>query len=194
MELVAGRSCGECSVCCSVLNVDTPEFQKQPGVACAHLRVGTGCSIHATRYPVCRAYHCAWRYLGSLSDDWRPDKSGVLIEFQFEDLPDHYPKRPGVRLTLVDPDKTLGRPFFDTVAGLVASDVPIVLAAPGPPGYFPARAFMNDALREAVLKRDLPRVQAVFVEAIEALKAHHFTRVVHRHRGNPSTPSPPDQK
>ena len=196
MEMVAGRSCGECSVCCVALNVDTLEFQKQPGVACAHLCTGGGCSIHATRYPICRAYHCAWRYLGFLGDDWRPDKSGVLIEFQFEELPDHYPKRPGVRLTLVDRDKALRRSFFDTVAGLVASDVPIVLAAPGPPGHFPARAFLNDALKEAVLKRDLPQVQAVFAEAIRGLEAHQFTRVVHRYGGSPPVqpaPSTPDQ-
>src|SRR5689334_7138172 len=127
MELVNERVCGECSVCCVVLNVDTPEFQKMPGVACTNL-CKTGCSIHATRYPVCRTYHCAWRYLNVLPDEWRPDRSGVLVDFQFEDLPAHYPKRPGIRLTLVDKTKALRRSFYDYAARLVAADVPVVLA------------------------------------------------------------------
>ena len=38
VELVAQRNCGECSVCCVSLNVDTKEFQKLPGIPCAHLR------------------------------------------------------------------------------------------------------------------------------------------------------------
>jgi len=197
VEQVAGRSCGECSVCCVSLNVDSKEFQKQPGVACTHLCGGGGCAIHATRYPVCRVYHCGWRYLGLLGEDWRPDKSGVLIDFQFDDLPNHYPKRPGIRLTLVDKGKALRRPFFDTVAGLVATDVPIILAVPGPPGHFPARAFLNDALKEAVLKHDLSQIQAVFAQALKGLEAHHFSRVMHRHGGNlkaQTAPSTLDQK
>ena len=100
MHLVKDRSCGECSVCCVALNVDTKEFQKLPGVACSHLCKSGGCAIHDMRYEVCRTYHCGWRYLDQLGDDWRPDRSGVLIDFQVEGLPSHYPKRPGVRLTL----------------------------------------------------------------------------------------------
>jgi len=194
VELVTQRNCGECSVCCVALNVDTPEFQKQPGVACTHLCEGGGCAIHATRYPVCRVYHCGWRYLGILGEDWRPDKSGVLIEFQFDDLPHHYPKRPGIRLTLVDKGKALRRPFFDTVAGLIASDVPIVLAVPGPPGHFPAWAFLNDALKEAVLKRDLAEVKTVFAEALKGLETHNFGRVVHRYGASPSAQAAPSTR
>jgi hypothetical protein len=181
VELVTGRSCGECSVCCVALNVDTQEFQKLPGVACAHLCEGGGCSIHATRYPVCRTYHCGWRYLQFLGEDWRPDRSGVLIDFQSEDLPSHYPKRPGIRLTLVDKRRAMQRPFYDTVARLVASEVPVVLAVGGPAGHFPAGAFLNDALKEAVSNRDLSQVEAVLAHALEGLESHQFNRVVHRH-------------
>ncbi len=186
MELVKQRSCGECSVCCVVLNVDTEEFQKLPGIACAHLGAGGGCAIHGTRYAICRAYHCGWRFLGALGEDWRPDKSGVLIDFQTGDLPAHYPKRPGIRLTLVDQQKPLTRPFYDYVARLVAADVPVVLAVRGPAGHFPAGAFLNDALKEAVLQRDLSQVEAVFREAITGLKTHRFNPVVHAHRPRPA--------
>jgi hypothetical protein len=179
VDLVKERTCGDCSVCCVVLNVDTKEFQKLPGVACGHLCAGGGCSIHATRYPVCRAYHCGWRYLAFLGEDWRPDRSGILIDFQTDGLPAHYPKRPGIRLTIVDRSKGLQRPFYEYIARLVAADVPVVLAVPGPPGHFPAGAFLNDALKNAALKRDLSQVEAVLAHAQKSLESHQFNRVVH---------------
>jgi hypothetical protein len=185
VDLVQGRECGSCSVCCVVLNVDTVEFQKLPGVPCAHLREGGGCSIHATRFPVCRSYHCGWRYLGFLGDDWRPDKSGVLVDFQTDDLPAHYPKRPGVRLTLLEKGKALQRSFYEHVARLVAADVPVILSVFGPPGHYPAGAFLNDALKDAVSKRDLARVEEVFAHALKGLETHRFNPVVHRNRPNP---------
>jgi len=181
VDLVAGRECGECSVCCTVLNVDTPEFQKLPGKPCAHL-CAQGCAIHETRFPVCRAYHCGWRYLAGLSEDWRPDKSGVLVDFQADDLPPHYPKRPGIRLTVFGPPEAALKPIFlDYVARLVASDVPVILAVPGPPAFFPAGALLNDALKEAVARRDLAGVQTIMAEAFKSLASHKFNPVVHRH-------------
>lgn len=180
MHLVKDRSCGECSVCCVVLNVDTKEFQKLPGVPCGHLCNPGGCGVHATRYEVCREYHCSWRYLAALGEDWRPDRSGVLIDFQMDDLPPQYMKRPGIRLTLVDKKKALRRPFYDYVARLIANDMPVVLSVSGPPGHFPVGAFLNDALKEAVLKRDLSEVEKVFAHALKGLELHHFNRVVHR--------------
>jgi len=179
VELVKERVCGECSVCCFVLNVDTAEFQKLPGFPCSHL-CEAGCSIHTTRYPVCRTYHCGWRYLQFLGDDWRPDKSGVLIDFQADDLPAHYPKRPGIRVTVVDRDKALRRPFFDFAARLIAADVPVILAVPGPPGHFPVGAFLNDALKQAVSERNGSVVEAVVAQALKGLESHRFDRVVHR--------------
>lgn len=181
MKLVPGRECGECSVCCVVLNVDTEEFQKMPGVPCAHL-CAKGCSIHATRFPVCRSFHCGWRYLGDLGEDWRPDKSGILVDFQTEDLPLHYPKRPGIRLMLVGPKEQAITPaFLEYVSRLIIAEVPVILSVPGPKGHFPAGAFLNDALKEAVKKHDLGAVDAVLSAALQGLATHRFNPIVHRH-------------
>ena len=102
-----------------------------------------------------------------------------MIEFQTEGLPAHYPKRPGVRLLIVDKQKALRRGFYDYVARLVAQDVPVILAACGPPGHFPAGAFLNDALKPAVLRRDLPEFEAVFERAQQDLESHRFNPAVH---------------
>jgi hypothetical protein len=180
--LLPDRQCGECAVCCVILNIDTPEFQKMPGKPCAHLCEGGGCGIHATRYPVCRAYHCGWRYLASLGEAWRPDRSGVLVDFQHQDLPDHLSKRPGVRLTIFKPPSPDFQPLLlRWIAGLVAQEVPVVLAVPGPPGHYPAGALVNDALKEAVSRRDIPAIQSMIAAAFSDLANHSFNVVVHRH-------------
>jgi hypothetical protein len=181
LNLVPGRECGDCTVCCVILNVDTPEFQKMPGRPCAHLCEGGGCGIHATRYPVCRVYHCGWRFLPPLSEAWRPDRSGVLVDFQHEDLPAHLPKRPGIRLTVFKAPEAEFQPLFlRWIAGLVSQDVPVVLAVPGPPGYFPAGALLNDALKDAVTRRDIPGIQSTLAAAFSDLTRHSFNPVVHR--------------
>ena len=54
----------------------------------------------------------------------------------------------------------------------------------GPPGHFPAGAFLNDAMKEAVSKRNLPEVVEMFAHALKGLEAHHFNHVVHRNKAH----------
>jgi Fe-S-cluster containining protein len=56
-----GRSCGECSLCCKLPPIDTPELQKQANTWCPHCRPGKGgCSDYETRPTLCRNYRCLW--------------------------------------------------------------------------------------------------------------------------------------
>jgi hypothetical protein len=71
------RSCGACSLCCTVLRVD--ELKKLGGVSCKHQCEGGGCAIHATRPSICRAYQCLW-LSGGLTDDDRPDSLGAIVD------------------------------------------------------------------------------------------------------------------
>jgi len=166
VELVAGRQCGECTVCCITPHIDTTEFQKAPGVRCPHLCASGGCSIYATRYAACREYHCGWRYLGFLSESWRPDRSGVLIAFTPPDeLPAGYTT--GVSLILVArPPSGFTRALYHYVAHLIADGVHVILAVAGPPGEYPSVAFLNGELRDAALKTDHTRIEAIFAEAL----------------------------
>ena len=75
-ELGAGNSCGDCTVCCMALNVE--EIGKKAGILCEHC-TPKGCGIYETRFEVCRGFLCGWRMVPQLGDDWRPDRSGVLI-------------------------------------------------------------------------------------------------------------------
>lgn len=78
MTALAARTCGDCTVCCSELKIDTPEFRKKPFVMCRH-NTGTGCGIYESRFPVCRSFLCGWRLFAELDEGWRPDRSGVIV-------------------------------------------------------------------------------------------------------------------
>src|SRR5262249_20266528 len=109
-ELVPGRECGDCTVCCTVPTIDQPGIQKPAGATCRHC--DHGCRIHATRPEVCRVYFCAWRQMEIFSDDWRPDRSGVFSELE-TDVPDYLMASVGISLTLTgNPLKTIRQAWF----------------------------------------------------------------------------------
>ena len=183
MELVDGRGCGDCSVCCVITQVDTKEFQKPPGVRCQHLCAGGGCSIYETRYPICRTYHCGWRYLGFLGDNWRPDRSGVLLAFTPEDeLPAGYTT--GVSFIIASrPPSGLNRALYHYVAHLIADGVHVMLAVTGPPGFLPAVTVLNEKLRDAARSGSHGPIEAAFAEALAMIDApaERFRPVTFQH-------------
>ncbi len=101
-ERAAARSCGPCSLCCSVLRVD--DLEKPAGMNCRHQLgvpagdpdeamiadgsqpspigpVAGGCGIYHDRPSICRAYQCLWRQ-GGLEDDERPDETGGIVDLE----------------------------------------------------------------------------------------------------------------
>ncbi|MFK7895464.1 MAG: hypothetical protein AB8G23_06490 [Myxococcota bacterium] len=75
----AVRSCGECSMCCTVLRVDP--LGKRAGDDCVHQRGAAGCGIYETRPPICRGYQCLWLQ-GGLEDDERPEQTGGIVDLE----------------------------------------------------------------------------------------------------------------
>jgi hypothetical protein len=80
--VLADRSCGDCTACCIVLTVDTPDFKKPAETPCLHL-TPRGCGIHPTRPHICRTWFCAWRRIAAFPDEARPDRSGLLVSLNF---------------------------------------------------------------------------------------------------------------
>ena len=76
------RSCGPCTECCRVIQVDDvgDGFSKPADQLCVNC-TATGCGIYDTRYEVCRTFQCGWlsdrREL--LRERDRPDRSGIII-------------------------------------------------------------------------------------------------------------------
>jgi len=74
----AGRACGVCSLCCTVLRVD--ELKKRGGVDCVHQRAEGGCGIYEKRPGICRSYRCLW-LRGRFEEGDRPDRIGAVLDF-----------------------------------------------------------------------------------------------------------------
>lgn len=149
---MADRPCGDCSVCCTYKLVDAPGFTKPPGVMCEHC-LSPGCGVYETRHEVCRTYRCAWKFATWLPEDMRPDRSGVVIDFQDSDLPGR--ELEATVLAFSDGGDFERNPVPDVIASLIDNGVLVRLARSGPPGLLDAQAVANGALDEAVRTRNV---------------------------------------
>ena len=79
-QRIAGRTCGDCTACCTIKSV--PELGKPTQAVCTHL-CAARCAIYETRPASCREYACFWRQ-GLIEGDERrrPDQLGVLIDHE----------------------------------------------------------------------------------------------------------------
>jgi len=75
-KLVAGRDCGNCTLCCELF--DVPVLDKPAGMLCPNCD-GKGCVIHATRPQTCRDFFCHYRLDADVPEHWRPDRSRMVI-------------------------------------------------------------------------------------------------------------------
>ncbi len=183
MALVAGRDCGDCTVCCVVPRIDKPEIQKASGAACKNCTAG-GCAIYETRYPVCRSFYCAWRTVDIFGPEWRPDKSGVLAYVETEGIADGFDLGTGIGLMLVgNPLKTVRQRWFqDFVVTGVTNSVPLFLSLPGPRGYQAATVSLNTQQMLDAMARGL--VKDALEAALKILRGWDFTPAVMTHTGN----------
>jgi hypothetical protein len=168
LDLVPERSCGECTLCCTVMAIDKPDMQKQAGVACRHC--SGGCTIYETRPALCREYHCAWRQLPILDDGWRPDRSGVFAEVEVID------GETALSLVLVgNPLKTVRQPWFiDFVITGVRGHVPLHLGIPGPPGFKGASLPITTRQMFEAAGISRARVKDLLEQELRRLASHPF--------------------
>jgi hypothetical protein len=179
--LVAGRSCGTCTVCCYALPIDTPEFQKLPGVVCANCS-GKGCQIYDFRPTPCRGFYCGWWLLPQLDEEWRPDRCGILITPQSEDIPAEFELRDGIEFMILGGEDAVRRPgFVEVLCLFVSRRVATFISIPGPDGFFAAKARANEVLREAVAKNDRARVLSLLLLLVDKAKDHDFKPGVLKH-------------
>ena len=151
MPLVANRACGGCTACCQFLGIATSDLEKPANVLCLHC-VSDGCGIYERRPEVpCRVWHCGWRHMATLGEEWRPDVSGVMIRVDV----------PGLALLVIgDPDEVLRRTDFATlVAASISAGHDVFLEFPGPPGFYPSKDSLNARLAEGLSRRDLASVR-----------------------------------
>jgi hypothetical protein len=178
--LVEGRACGTCTVCCYALPIDAPEIQKLPGVVCENC-TGRGCRIYESRPTPCRKFFCGWWLLPQLDDEWRPDRSGVLITPETNDIPPEYELRDGIEFLIVGGEAAVRRPgFVEFVSLCVQRRIPTFVSVAGPEGFFAAKVLVNRKL-ETAAGSDQPRVLSLLLAMVEQAKDHTFQRAVLTH-------------
>jgi hypothetical protein len=123
---VPGRDCGDCTICCEYLKVDIPELQKPAGTRCPNCIAGKGCAIYQTRPQLCRDWLCGWRVASAFGDEWRPDLSGVLVEFEDDDVPPGF-EHPTIKFMLLKNESVAWPPLVRTIASLIAQGKPVYL-------------------------------------------------------------------
>ena len=167
--LVPGRECGGCTACCVALAIAVEDLKKMPGVPCQHCRASAGCAIYAGRPQVCRDYHCLWRSFDHLGEEWRPDRSGILMVWG--EVPDGFPAQHAVDLILVGPAAVLqSDEFASMTAGFIANGTATFLSVPHGPGFLSPNAFLNPALTPAIAARNLPQVKALIMAFYEQMR------------------------
>lgn len=185
MNLVPNRECGECTICCKVLVIDEPDLQKLPGITCPNCKAGAGCQIYDTRPAVCRGFFCGWRVLPELREDWRPDRSGIIIRMMKEYIPPGL-NPVGLRFLVVGRTDVIFSPgFVEYLGRLIMNRVAVFLSIRGPDGFSDVMVLLNDHLAPAVASRDRNKVVKILSDALDALSKNKFEPVVLKH-GNPA--------
>ena len=179
-DLVPGRDCGDCNLCCVVPVIDSPELTKLSGSVCRHSKPG-GCDIYEARPGVCRRFFCGWRRTTLIPEGWRPDLCGVFVTLDSAGVPPQFGGAMGVTLTLVgNPLKTVRQPWFvDYVAGAVAQRIPLFLQMPGPVGMQAGALLLNGPEMDVAAARSRAAVKELLERTLKRLyfthKATRFT-------------------
>jgi len=98
------RECGECTLCCKLLGVDS--IGKEAGVWCCHCGTRGGCAIYDTRPHECRNFICAWLQSPMLDDRWKPSVCKFVV------APEHGGMKLKVAVDPARPDAWRKEPFY----------------------------------------------------------------------------------
>lgn len=155
MKLVQNRECDNCSACCTHIPIDQDDFVKLPNVDCENLLKGGGCRIYKNRPTTCATWYCAWRYISTLSENWRPDKCGTLMDFNFNAIKEENSADKVFTLKVIDIEKFFSNPeLAPFVIYLLKQGVQVSVSHGLELGYSAISAMVNDLLADAVKNND----------------------------------------
>lgn len=152
VEVIAGRTCDGCTVCCTVKAVASTAFVKAPGVRCEHC-ADAACNIYPQRPDVCAGYQCGWRFLPWLPQRFRPDLAGVIVD------PIEPPAGYALAVTVcavADAAIFQGDDVRELIGDLIRQGVAVYLSLSKAAGLLNAVLLSNPILGAAVTARDGP--------------------------------------
>jgi len=101
------RQCGTCTLCCKLLEIT--EIEKPVNTWCPHCATGQGCRIYSDRPSECRNFSCGWLLDAQMADEWRPDKSKLII------FPDAHPEHILIHVDPGYPDAWRQEPYHSRI-------------------------------------------------------------------------------
>jgi Fe-S-cluster containining protein len=179
MDLVPNKECGDCSACCHHIPIDQEDFVKLPNIDCVNLRKGGGCNIYKNRPITCATWYCAWRYLPNLNDQWRPDLSGVLMDFSSELIPSEFKKDKALVFKVIDKEKfLLNTELTQFIIYLMNKNLPIFLSHGLEAGYSAISTILNPHLLVAVKERNHKEIRETLKFLIEECEKAPKNRLI----------------
>lgn len=157
-QLVPNRECGECSVCCISLRINEDGLKKIADVPCHHLSQ-RGCGIYSERPNVCQNWYCGWRVLPLLDEEWRPDKSKILIKYSGNEFILQPLKAEHSKTLLKEPALTF-------LAELISAGFKVETSIPTRQGFCNAKMTINDKLQDAIEKKDIDLAKSTMKKVI----------------------------
>jgi hypothetical protein len=109
----AGRSCGECTLCCKVIGIAA--LDKPRGRWCQHCEAGVGCRIYERRPEECRSFDCGYLLNPNLDEHWRPSKAKLIVAYR-----GGY-NAVSIHVDPAYPDAWRKEPYFSRIAAWVAA-------------------------------------------------------------------------
>ncbi|WP_245542335.1 YkgJ family cysteine cluster protein [Psychromonas hadalis] len=168
-HLVPNRECGQCTACCVVLLIDDKNFKKPADQRCVNIMKTGGCKIYNKRPSVCQEWHCAWRFMAQLDENWRPDRSGILLRSDENGI---------IFQPIQDPKKVLtNERTIELIGGGVAQGIPMSMSIPTKKGFRSYSVSLNEPLEIAVQSRNLFTIQEKMVELIEFASAQNTSSI-----------------
>jgi len=170
MELVPGRECGGCTVCCTELHINAAALKKLAGVRCPNLRDDCLCAIYQTRPRTCSDFECGWRVMAALGDHWRPDRCGIVLIPKTKGNPPGYRGDAGVQIMIRDRSALHNDELPGLIAAWVGARVPLFLTLAAPVGYLARSAFLNAAAEEIVKRQDRAGLIKLLDDMVDGLE------------------------
>ncbi len=169
MEIVPGRECGGCAVCCTELHVNDAELKKLARVRCPNMGDDCRCGIYETRPKTCRIFECGWKSLAMLGDHWRPDRSGLMLIPKLTDNPPGYREGAGVQIMLLKREALDLPELPGLIAQWFAARVPMYLSVTAPKGFVANAVFLNDRVMHPVRRQNRAALIRALGEMADAL-------------------------
>ena len=108
MQIVEGRSCKGCTLCCKLLAIDA--LEKPRAIWCSHCDAKAGCRIHGAHPGECKDFYCGYLTNAALDERWQPTRSKIVLAYDEQLAP-----RLSVHVDPSRPDAWREEPYYSQI-------------------------------------------------------------------------------